>query len=440
MKLVIFILSFFVITQGANAKGIEAEDFRLNNGMQVVVITNTKVPAVSHMVWYKAGSQDEEAGQSGIAHFLEHLMFKGTKKVGKGQFSKLIAKAGGNDNAFTSSDYTAYFQNIARGELELVMGLEADRMKNLIFDEEEVFKERDVILEERSSRIDNNPSAMMREQMKSVLYQNHPYGRPLIGWRHEMEKLSLADAKKWYNNYYAPNNAVLIVSGDITAEELKPLAEKYYGKINPKTVPVREFLQEPKHVAQRRLTFYDSKVSRPEWARYYKAPSQNTRLKEHSYALIVLSHILGASNTSRLYQNLVVEDEIAASIGSYYDDLMLGPSIFAIYAVPAKEHSLADVESAIEKELVQIKEDGVSRSELKRAKNSLIAETIYAQEDLKSLAYVYGQAITTNAGIDYVKDWEKNIDAVTISDIKEAAKAVFQANSSVTGELRKESK
>lgn len=435
MRIILLILSCLIMTQNAYAKGIQAEHFRLNNGMQVVVSTNTKAPAVSHMVWYKAGGQDEPHGKSGIAHFLEHLMFKGTKTVGKGEFSKIVAKAGGNDNAFTSSDYTAYFQNISRGELEMVMKLESDRMSNLIFDESEVLKERKVILEERSARIDNDPSAKLREQMKSVLYLNHPYSRPLIGWRHEMEGLSLADAKRWYNNYYAPNNTVLIVSGDITIAELKPLAEKYYGKVKPKTVPVRHELREPEHIAQRRLTLYDNKVARPEWMRYYMAPSQNSALKEHCYALIVLSHILGASDTSRLYQKLVVEDELASSIGSFYEDLMLGPSIFAIYAIPANGHNLSDIESAIDKEIVEIKDDGVSRSELNRAKHSLIAKTIYAQEDLKSLAYIYGQAITTNAGVDYVKNWEENIDNVSKSDIKAAARAVFKAKSSVTGEL-----
>jgi zinc protease len=430
-------LIFALFVSPANAKN-NSETFTLANGMQVVVITNTKVPAVSHMVWYKIGSQDEAPGKSGIAHFLEHLMFKGTNQFPKGQFSKLVAKSGGNDNAFTSSDYTAYFQNIAKDKLELVMQLESDRMQNLVFDDAAVKKERDVILEERSSRIDNEPSSLLHEQMKAALYLNHPYQRPLIGWRNEMEKLSPEDARKWYESFYAPNNAVLIVSGDITAAELKPLAEKYYGAVRKKQTPARVFLEEPKHIAPVNVVYKDVKVAKPEWSRYYIAPSQNTPLRENCYALILLSYIMGDSNTSHLYQKLVVDNEVAASVGTYYDDLMLGPSIFSIQATPSQNHSLNDIEKAVDDEIGRIKQIGVSEEELNRAKKSLIAQTIYAREDLKTLAYVYGQAMATGVGAEYVDNWEDKIKAVTAEQIRAAANIVLKSENSVTGRLEKQ--
>ncbi|MCE3232050.1 MAG: putative Zn-dependent protease [Rickettsiaceae bacterium] len=434
--LISILISFLLLVNTADASN--SESFTLQNGMQVVVVTNTKVPAVSHMVWYKIGSQDELPGKTGIAHFLEHLMFKGTKNFGKGEFSSLVAKAGGNDNAFTAYDYTAYFQNIARDKLELVMQLESDRMQNLVFDQESVYKERDVILEERSSRIDNEPSSLLNEQMRAMLYLNHPYHHPIIGWRHEMEGLTAEDAKHWYESYYSPNNAVLVVSGDITAKELKPLAEKYYGAIKPKNTPVRHFLEEPRHLAPRNISMSDSKVAKPEWKRFYIAPSQNSSLKEYCFPLILLSYILGDSNTSKLYQKLVVEDEIAASIGSYYDDLALGPSIFTIAGTPSPKHNLDTIEKAVDNQINLIKQNGVSEEDLKRAKNSLIAAVIYQREDLKNLAYVYGQAMVTDAGTEYIDTWEEKIKAVTAEQIKAAAIAVLRKENSVTGRLQKE--
>jgi zinc protease len=420
----------------SRADSFGASSFTLDNGMQVVVIPNTKVPAVSHMVWYKTGAIDEPLGKSGIAHFLEHLMFKGTPRYGKGEFSKIVARSGGNDNAFTSYDYTAYFQNIARNKLELVMDMESDRMENLILDENEVLKERDVILEERSSRIDNQPESLLPEQMMVALYKNHPYGTPLIGWRHEMEALSLEDAKSWYDKYYAPNNAILIVSGDITEKELKPLAEKYYGKIKPKQTPKRIMVKEPNPISPINLSLADEKVALPQWKRYYLAPSQNTQNKEHAFPLTLLSYILGDSNTSRLYQDLVVEKQIAVSIGSSYDDLQLGESIFSINATPADKSSIEEVQKEIELQIQNIKENGVTEQELKRAKKALIADTIYAREDLKTLAYFYGQIMAVGVGMEYADNWEKNINNVTSKQIQLVANEVLKLEGSVTGVLK----
>lgn len=436
IQIFIILLSFIVLPLQSRADSFGASHFTLNNGMQVVVIPNNKVPAVSHMVWYKTGAKDEPLGKSGIAHFLEHLMFKGTPRYGKGEFSKIVARAGGNDNAFTSQDYTAYFQNIARNKLELVMDMESDRMENLIIDENEVLKERDVILEERSARVDNEPASLLAEQMKAALYKNHPYGTPLIGWRHEMATLTHQDAKSWYDKYYAPNNAILIVSGDISEKELKPLAEKYYGKIKAKLTPERIKVSEPKPISPINLSFADEKVTRLQWSRYYLSPSQNTQNKEHTFPLTLLSYILGDSNTSRLYQDLVVEKQIAASIGSSYDDLQLGEAIFSISATPADKSSIEEVQKEIEMQIQNIKENGVTQQELKRAKNALIADTIYAREDLKTLAYFYGQIMAIGVGMEYADSWEKNINNVTSKQIQEAASEVLKLEGSVTGVLK----
>lgn len=413
----------------------KANQFELNNGMEVIVIPNNKVPAVSHMVWYKIGAIDEKLGKSGIAHFLEHLMFKGTDKYPDGMFSKTIARFGGEDNAFTSYDFTAYYQNISKNKLELVMSMEADRMSNLNFDEEEVKKERNVILEERSMRVDNNPSALLREQVKAVLFKNHKYGTPLIGWRHEMEGLSLEDAKAWYEDYYAPNNAILVIAGDVTSDEVKQLAEKYYGTIAVKEVPKRNLLVEAAPLAAAEIVLKDKKVQTPEWSRYYISPSQNTENSNFCYPLIVLSKILGEGNTSKIYQKLVVDKELAVSAGSYYDDVNLGPSIFAVYAVPNEKTALKDMQLEIEKIVQEVANGGFSEEDIEHAKTTLISGSIYSKEDLKNLSYLYGSIAASGVDISYVDNWEDNINSVTKDQIINAAKFVLNNDVAVTAKL-----
>lgn len=421
----------------ANAANIpKAEVFTLKNGMEVVLVPNNKMPVVSHMVWYKIGAADEAPGKSGIAHFLEHLMFKATKKYKSGEFSKKIASVGGNDNAFTDTDYTAYYQNIPKSALELAMELESDRMENITFDEKEVLKERDVILEERRMRIDNDPRALLQEQMKAALYLNHPYGRPLIGWYHEMAKLNAADAKQWHQNYYNPANAVLVVSGDISKQELLPMAEKYYGKIPAGQKAVRGyFTDEPVHIAPVKVSLTDSKVQKEALLRYYLAPSQIYGEKQHAHALALLSYLLGGSDTSIMYRDMVVRDKKATLVSSYYDDLKFGPTIFVVSVVPVEGVSLADLENSLDEIIQKIITQGVDKADLIRAKKATIAESIYAREDLKTLANAYGAAIALGLGVGYVDDWDKNINAVTAKQVQQAAKYLFDAKGSVTGYL-----
>jgi zinc protease len=336
------------------------ESFNLKNGMQVVVIPNHKIPEVSHMVWYKVGAMDEMRGKSGVAHFLEHLMFKGTKKYRDGAFSKIVALNGGKENAFTGHDYTAYFQTISKDKLPLVMELEADRMRNLILSEDDVEKELQVIIEERRMRTDNEPRALLREQLYAALFQNHPYGNPVIGWMHEMENLTREDAIKHYRTYYAPNDAILVVAGDVTVEEVKKLAQKYYGKLKKSDMPKRPELLEPPQRAARSLVMEDERVKEPEWWRVYYAPSYNQDKTEMYYPLTVLSKILGEGNLSRLYQKMVVEKKISTVVGTSYSGLSRGPGDFTFYALPAKGVELSEIEKAINAEIEDIAKNGVN--------------------------------------------------------------------------------
>lgn len=419
----------------AQAKTIYSEHFTLKNGMEVIVIPNHKVPAVSHMVWYKVGSIDEPYGKSGIAHFLEHMMFKATDKLASGEFSKIVAENGGIENAFTSFDFTSYFQNIAVDKLPTVMELEADRMRNLRFNEDEITKERAVILEERNMRVDNDPGSQLTEQMRAVLYLHHPYGTPLIGWRHEIEALSKEDLTQFYHTYYAPNNAILVVSGDITAAKLKPMAEKYFGSIEQSDIPPRRIIKEPEPRVERRVELFDPKVNKPELVRYYLAPSQTVGEKQYAYALTLLSQILGGSETSRLYQALVVDQGLAAGAASYYDDLGLGPEIFGIKLVLKDEKDLEAAENAMDAVLASIVKDGITDEELARVKYVFKADTLYSRDGFRTLAYAFGQALASGLSPAYVENWEDTMGAVTKEQIQQAAAYVLQKRKSVTGIL-----
>ncbi len=423
----------------ALAQVFNPETFTLDNGLQVVVVENRRAPVVTHMVWYRAGSADEHAGTSGIAHFLEHLMFKGTETVPSGEFSKIVRANGGQDNAFTSWDYTGYYQTIARDRLELVMELEADRMVNLVLSEEDVATERKVILEERSSRTDNRPAALLGEQIRAALFMNHPYGRPIIGWRHEMETLSREDALDWYRTFYAPNNAILVVAGDIDAEELRPLAEKYYGVIPARELPPRVRPQEPVQHAPRQVELSDPKVQQPSWRRTYLAPSQIRGASEHSDALTVLAELLGGSANSRLYTGLVVEQGLAVSVGAYYEPDSLDLGSFGFWGSPRPggdpREDLAKIEAAIEAEIESLLQDGVSEDEVERAKKRLLAGAVYARDGLSTGARVLGQALSTGKTIEDVESWPDRVRAVTADQVLAAAKHVFVPNRSVTGLL-----
>lgn len=423
-------------TMAANAQS-RVTEFKLANGMQVVVVPDTRAPVVTHMVWYKVGAADEPHGTSGIAHFLEHLMFKSTDKIAIGEFSKIVARLGGNDNAFTSNDATAYFQRVAKDRLPKMMEMEADRMVNLKLTEKEVLTERDVILEERRSRVENSPGSILDEQMNATLYQNHPYHVPVIGWMHEIAKLSQHDALSFYKRYYAPNNAILIVAGDVTPEAVKEMAEATYGKIkaNPEVGAPRVRPSEPEQRAARRVELRDARAGRTTVSRYYVTPSYTTAAPGEAEALDLLMKIAGGGSTSRLYKKLVVEDQIASSAGGYYSGSNMDSGKIGISAVVGDEASVAKVEAAMDAVIADLKTNLVSDIELARAKKTYIAEYIYESDNQSTMARRYGWGLVVGGTIAQIEAWPKELEKVTAEQIRAAALKHFDLKRSVTGVL-----
>lgn len=410
----------WLIPAMASAGAFSSESFTLENGLQVIVIPNHRAPVVSNMIWYKVGASDEAHGHSGVAHFLEHLMFKGTPRVPEGMFSKIVKRHGGNDNAFTSQDYTAFFQNIAKDKLDMVLEMEADRMQNLALTAAAVTSERAVILEERRQVIDSNPSARFGEEIRNLLFVNHPYGTPTIGWMHEMAALTQDDAISFYKKWYVPNNAILIIAGDVTAQEVKPLVEKHFGKIPSKPVPERVRPVSPPVASERRAVMRDPQVREPVLYIAYRAPGAHLDLPA-SFALQVFSEIMSGGASSRLYRSLVVEQKLATSVSLSYTPFSLDMSSVQLQATPAPETSLEDLELAALGEIEKLAVSGVTEEELATAKESLVAEATYARDSLQDPAQLFGYAVTTGLDVAYVENWQDGISAVTAQQVQEAA-------------------
>lgn len=412
------------------------ETFTLDNGMLVVVITDRRAPVVTHQVWYRVGAADEPRGKSGIAHYLEHLLFKGTRTIPPGEFSRTIARNGGEDNAQTSWDYTVYYERIARDRLELVMRMEADRMRNARILEEDIAAERDVIIEERRQRIDNNPAQVLYERMRAMMYPSHPYGVPIIGWLHEMRGLTRQDALDFYRIYYAPNNAILVVAGDIDAAELRPLAERYYGRIRPTPdLPPRVWSSDPPAVGPMRVTHTDEKVRQPSVTRFYPSISYTTDEGREAHALDVALYILGGSETSRLYRSLVEEQRIAVGASAGGDTSGIGGGSVSLWASPSPGVALEDLEAALDAELARFLAEGPTDAELDRAKSNLAAAAIYARDSQESLAFWYGSSLAEGETIDEILAWPDEIRAVTREEVLAIARRTFTIETSVTGWL-----
>lgn len=429
-----------LVASPVNAKplNIDVSEFSLDNGMKVVVIPDHRAPVVTHMVWYKVGAADEQSGKSGIAHFLEHLLFKGTKKIAPGEFSKIISRNGGQDNAFTHLDYTGYFQRISKDRLEMVMEMEADRMQNLVLTDKDIKTERDVIKEERRTRTDNKPAQLFSEQMSAAQYTAHPYGIPIIGWMSEMAKLDRQDAMKFYRKYYTPSNAILVVAGDVTADQVKALAQKHYGVLkNTAITKPRLRTMEPKPIAARRVIMRDKRVSSPYVMRQYLAPSYVTAKDNEALALDILTEILGSGTTSRMYKKLVIKEKIAVSTGSWYSGDNMDYGTFGFYAVPASGGDLNALEKQIDAIIADVLENGVTQQEIDRARKVLQAETVYLLDSQSSLARIFGRALVVGQSVDDVINWDDRLAAVTERDIKQAAAKVLQIRRSVTGFLMK---
>jgi zinc protease len=414
--------------------------FTLGNGMMVVVIPDHRTPVVTQMIWYKVGSADETPGKSGLAHFLEHLMFKGTSKHPAGEFSQTVLRIGGNENAFTSTDYTGYFQRVPREQLGKMMEFEADRMTGLVLKDENVLPERDVVLEEYNMRVANNPEARLTEQIMAALYLNHPYGRPVIGWHQEIEKLDREDALAFYKRFYAPNNATLVIAGDVNADEVRPMAERTFGAVpaQPSIAPRRLRPQEPTPIAPRTVTFSDPRVEQPKLSRYYLVPSATTAAAGESAALDVLAQLLGGGSNSYLYRALVVDKPLAVNAGAGYQGTALDPTQFTISASPKPGVGFAQVEQAIDEVIAKVAQNTVAAEDLERVKTQLIAEAIYAQDNQATLARWYGAALTTGLSIEDIRSWPDRIRAVTAEQVRAAAQNWLDKKRSVTGYLIKD--
>ena len=422
---------------GAGAQQLpRPETFTLSNGLEVVVITDRRAPVVTHMLWYRVGAADEGPGESGLAHFFEHLMFKGTRDIGPGEFSRTIQRNGGQLNAFTNQDYTAYYERIARDRLELAMRMEADRMRNLRFSDETFASERDVVAEERRQRTDNNPSALLWERMRAMLYPNHPYGNPVVGWLHEINALDRERALEFYRRWYAPNNAILVVAGDIDAEELRPLAQRHYGRLRPtRDLPARTWTADPPAIGPMRITHSDEKVRQPSLSRLYRAISYGTDEGRQAHALDVAMEILGGSETSRLYRALVEEQAIAVRASAGANTSGLGGGSVWLSVTPAEGVDLQTLEAAADAVIAAFLRDGPTEEELTRAKSSLAAAAIYARDSQVSLANIYGAALTQGESIDDIVTWGDDIQAVTRDEVLDIARASMNMDASVTGWL-----
>ena len=438
------LVAFVLSTPSAFAQTTVTSDppasFSLGNGLKVVVIPDHRTPVVTQMIWYKVGSADETPGKSGLAHFLEHLMFKGTTKHPADEFSQTVLRIGGNENAFTSSDYTGYFQRVPREQLAKMMEFEADRMTGLVLKDENVLPERDVVLEEYNMRVANNPDARLNDQIMAALYLNHPYGRPVIGWHHEIEKLNREDALAFYRRFYAPNNATLVIAGDVDAKDVRAMAERTFGEVAPQpAIPaLRARPQEPEPVAPRTVTLADPRVEQPTVKRYYLVPSAHTAAAGESPALDVLAQLLGGGSNSYLYRALVVDQPLAVSAGAGYQGTALDETQFSIAASPKPGVAFATVEEAIDRVISDVERNPVPAEDLERVKTQLIAEAIYAQDNQATLARWYGAALTTGLSIDDVRSWPDRIRAVTAEQVRAAAQKWLDKKRSVTGYLIKD--
>lgn len=419
-NILIVLCAFFISLSPAFAQGkfFGAESFTLDNGMQVVVIPNHRAPVVMHMVWYKVGAADEQSGETGLAHFAEHVMFKGSDNVAPGAFSRRVKQLGGSDNAFTGHDFTAYHQSISVDHLEEIMTMEADRMKSLLARPEDTESEKLVVIEERRQRTENDPRGYFGEQMRAALFINHPYANPVIGWKNEIGDLTADNIKAFHKKWYAPNNAILVISGDMTAEKLRPLAEKTYGQIPAKDLPQRNWTKVPPLLAGQTQKMHHSSIHQPQWQRAYRVPSYRQD-KEVSLAIQVLEEILSGGASARLYKTLVVENKKATDIGFSYYGSNWSDSAAYLSATPAENINIQDLETAIEDQIRAIIKNGITQDELEAAKTRIIEKSLYYRDSLRGPAMIFGQTLATGGTIDDIENWPDNISAVTPEQIQQ---------------------
>ena len=420
----VYILLFLGLSFNAAQAGVF--EHTLANGLRVIVKEDHRAPVVVQQIWYKVGSIDESTGTTGVAHALEHMMFKGTKTVPAGEFSKRIAAAGGRENAFTSSDYTAYFQQLYKSKLPLAMKLEADRMQNLNLTQKEFGKEIKVVMEERRMRTDDNPQARMNEIMMATSYEEHPYHNPVIGWMSDLQKLTVNDVKAWYKKWYAPNNATLVIAGDVKPKEVFALAKRYYGSIPRRALPPRHNYFEPRQIGIKRVVV-KAPAELPRLEMAYHTPV--LRDPEHDwkpYALDVLAGVLDGNDSARLNQHLVREQQVAISADAGYDDASRGPSLFTLDATPSTGKTVQDAEAALRGQIALLVKDGVSEDELKRVKAQVMADEVYKRDSVFYQAMQIGQLESIGLGYQSIPVMLKKLQAVTAEQVQQVAREFLQ--------------
>lgn len=407
----------------------------LSNGLKVVVKEDHRAPVLVQQVWYRAGSMDERTGTTGLAHVLEHMMFKGTKNVPVGEFSKRIAAAGGRENAFTSYDYTAYFQQLHISKLPLAMELESDRMQNLLLSDEEFGKEIKVVMEERRMRTDDEPHSLMQERLMALAFQEHPYHSPVIGWMNDLETLTAADAQGWYQSWYAPNNATLIVAGDVKADEVFALAQRYYGNIPSRALPKRKDFKEPAQNGIKRFVI-KAPAQLPNVMMAYHAPVLRDAEKDDKpYALEVLAGILDGNESARLNKTLVREQQLASSVGAGYDSTSRGPGLFILEGTPSEGKTAADLEAALREQIAAIVRDGVSQDELARVKAQVMASEVYKRDSVFYQAMQIGQLESIGLTHHAIPVMLKKFQAVTAQQVQDAAREFLTDDNLTVGVL-----
>jgi zinc protease len=413
----------------------KAFQFALQNGMQVVVIPDHRAPVVTQMVWFKVGAADDPPGLSGLAHFFEHMMFRGTKAVPSDQYSQTIARNGGDDNAFTTHDYTCFYEQIAKDKLKTAMTLEADRMVNLDLSDTNVSTEREIVLEERRMRIEDVPQSILNEQMEAALHLSHPYGRPVIGWPDEVRRIGRIEAQDFYDHHYAPNNAILVVAGDVTPDEVRVDAQATYAKLAVRElVPRWEFAQPPRFGETRMVIPHnDAKV--PLFSRIYRVPSYAEAAPGQAEALDVLAQLLGGDESSALYRTLVMEKRLATDVGASYDGMARDAGEFSVYASPRPGVRLDVLERAVDEVIARMGGAAPNPADLARARTELVAGTVYRRDNQYSMALAYGEALVIGLTLDDVDAWPSRIRAVTGAAVVNAAKASLVKKEAVSAWL-----
>jgi zinc protease len=404
----------------------EVAERTLSNGLKVVVKEDHRAPVIVQQIWYKAGSMDERTGKTGVAHALEHLMFKGTHQVPVGEFSRRIAAAGGRENAFTSNDYTAYFQQLHKSKLPLAMKLESDRMHNLNLSAKEFSKEIKVVMEERRMRTDDEPHALLQEKMMAAIYQEHPYQHPVIGWMSDLEQMNVSDAKAWYQQWYAPNNATLVIAGDVQAKQVFALAERYYGSIPRQVQPARRQFTEPAQVGIKRMVV-KAPAELPLLVMSYHAPNiADPKGEWQPYALEMLAGVLGGNESAWLNKHLVREQQIASSVGVGYDSTSRGPGLFTLEATPTAGKTVAEMETALRAEIAQLVKDGISEEELKRVKAQVMAGEVYKLDSVFYQAMQIGQMESIGLGYKAIPVMLEKLQGVTAEQVRQVAQTYLQ--------------